>query len=182
MLTIDFEKAFDSPDHEFSLKVLHTFNFEPSVLWITLTKVLKKQNKIRAARVILNADKDNSVKLFSRLEWLPFYDEAKISKCLLIHKCLVGDCPKCMNNLITSNSDIHHRKSRYGEWNLVYKRFNRQTEEGRTFPVSRAKLWNSFPTSVKDITKMSNSNSDLRKRLNDYFCRLNRDISHFKVN
>ena len=30
MVTIDFEKAFDSLDHEFSLKVLHTFNFELS--------------------------------------------------------------------------------------------------------------------------------------------------------
>ena len=127
MLTIDFEKAFDSPDHEFSLKVLHTFNFEPSVLWITLTKVLKKQNKIRAARVILNADKDNSVKLFSRLGWLPFYDEAKINK------CPVGDCPQYMKSLFTRNSDIHHRRSRFGEWNLVCKRFNRETEGGRTF-------------------------------------------------
>ena len=35
LVTIDFEKAFDSLDHKFLLKVLHTFNFEPSFIqWI----------------------------------------------------------------------------------------------------------------------------------------------------
>ena len=35
LVTIDFEKAFDSLDHKFLLKVLHTFNFGPSFIqWI----------------------------------------------------------------------------------------------------------------------------------------------------
>ena len=35
MVTIDFEKAFDSLDHKFLLKVLHFFNFGPSFIqWI----------------------------------------------------------------------------------------------------------------------------------------------------
>ena len=35
LVTIDFEKAFDSRDHKFLLKVLHTFNFGPSFIqWI----------------------------------------------------------------------------------------------------------------------------------------------------
>lgn len=64
-----------------------------------LTKVLKLQK--RAARVILNADtRENSMKLFFKLGWLPFYDEAKIIKCLHIYKRLVGDCPSYMNTLI----------------------------------------------------------------------------------
>ena len=103
-----------------------------------LTKVLKTLQK-RVARVILSAEnRDKSFKLFSRLGWLPFYDEAKINQCLLIHQCLVGDFPQYMNIVITSNY--------YGEWNLVCKRFNRETEDGRTFSVSSAKLWNSFTT------------------------------------
>ena len=32
IVTIDFKKAFDSLDHEFPLKVLHTFNFRPSFI------------------------------------------------------------------------------------------------------------------------------------------------------
>ena len=35
LVTIDFQKAFDSLDHKFLLKVLHTFNFGPSFIqWI----------------------------------------------------------------------------------------------------------------------------------------------------
>ena len=51
----------------------------------SLTKVLKLQK--HAARVILNADTgDNSVELFTKLGWLPFYDEAKIIK--IMFACL----------------------------------------------------------------------------------------------
>ena len=68
----------------------------------SLTKVLKLRK--RAARVILNADtRDNSVELFTKLGWLPFYDEAKIIKCLHVFRRLVGDSPSYMNSLLTRN-------------------------------------------------------------------------------
>ena len=57
-----------------------------------LTRILKLQKG--AARVISGADKrSNSVNLFNKLGWLPFYDEAKVNKCLLVLKRLQGNCP-----------------------------------------------------------------------------------------
>ena len=51
-----------------------------------INKVFKLQK--RAARVILEADtRANSVDLFKKLDWIPFYDEAKINKCILVCKC-----------------------------------------------------------------------------------------------
>ena len=51
----------------------------------SLIKVLKLQK--RAVRVILNVDtRDNSVELFTKLRWLPFYDEVKIIKCLHVFR------------------------------------------------------------------------------------------------
>ena len=48
-----------------------------------LTRILKLQK--RAARVILGANtRSNSVNLFNKLGWLPFYDEAKVNKCSLV--------------------------------------------------------------------------------------------------
>ena len=42
-----------------------------------LTRILKLQK--RAARAILGVDtRSNSVNLFNKLGWLPFYDEAKV--------------------------------------------------------------------------------------------------------
>ena len=44
-----------------------------------LGRVLKLQK--RAARVISDSDNQaSSVKLFNRLQWLPFYEESKIAK------------------------------------------------------------------------------------------------------
>ena len=50
----------------------------------SLVGVLNLQK--RAARVILNAHSlAPSVLLFDRLRWLPFYNEALISKCIIAH-------------------------------------------------------------------------------------------------
>ena len=54
----------------------------------SLIKVLKLQKC--AARVILNADtRDKSVELFTKLGWLPFYDEVKVIKCLHVFRRLI---------------------------------------------------------------------------------------------
>ena len=48
-----------------------------------IMRVFKLQK--RAARVILEADtRSNSVKHFKKLAWLPFYDEVKLNKSILV--------------------------------------------------------------------------------------------------
>ena len=48
----------------------------------------------RATRLIMDADsKASSVRFFDDLTWLPFYEEAKISKCLIAFKVLKGESP-----------------------------------------------------------------------------------------
>ena len=48
---------------------------------VTLIRVLKLQK--RAARVILDANRQaNSVKLFNKLNWIPFSEQAKLSAVL----------------------------------------------------------------------------------------------------
>ena len=57
-----------------------------------LGRVLKLQK--RAARVISDADNQaSSVKLFNRLQWLPFYEESKIAKCCVAYKRIKGEVP-----------------------------------------------------------------------------------------
>ena len=46
-----------------------------------LNRVLKLQK--RAARIILDADSQaSSAKSFNKLNWIPFYEQAKIAKCI----------------------------------------------------------------------------------------------------
>ena len=78
-----------------------------SVLWTLCNKkclrnVLKLQK--RAAQVTLSVNsRSSSVKLFNQLGWIPFYEEAIISKCLYIFKKLNGILPPYMNDIFVSS-------------------------------------------------------------------------------
>ena len=77
----------------------------------SLGRVLKLQKK--AARVILNEDLGTpSVELFRRLKWLPFYENAKISKCILAYKKVHGQVPTYISNMLKSTSEGHTRRTR----------------------------------------------------------------------
>ena len=82
----------------------------------------------RAARVILGADtKANSVQLFRKLDWVPFFHEAKVNRSLMVYKRLSGDCPSYMSQMLIRNADISERPSRHGLLNLICQS---QREEG----------------------------------------------------
>ena len=70
--------------------------------------------------------RSNSVKLFKKLAWLPFYDEVKLIEITLVFKRLQGSCPACMYDLLKFNADLHTRTGRYNKLNLACPRFNRK--------------------------------------------------------
>jgi len=116
-----------------------------------LTRILKLQK--RAARVILGADtRSNSVNLFNKLSWLPFYDEVKVIKCSLVLKRLQENYPSYMYDLLKCNADSHTRSGRCSALNLVCPRYNCESDGGRTFSVSATRLWNSLPNHLKKKT------------------------------
>ena len=90
-----------------------------------------------------------SVELFNKLHWLPFYEECKISKCSLIYKRIHGSLPTYLSEQIIVNNQVHSRNTRYSNSNLVCPRYNRETEGGRTFTVTSAKLWNSLSLELR---------------------------------
>ena len=132
----------------------------------------------RAARTILNADKTaRSVDLFSKLGWIPFFDEIKINKCKLIYKRLNDFTPSYIEQLLTRNSDIHVRQTRHGKTNLVCPWYKRETEGGRSFTVSSVKLWNSLPNSIKK----SESFNRFNKAIRSYFLTKYEHIDNFET-
>ena len=141
-----------------------------------LTRILKLQK--RAAREILGADtRSNSVNLFKKLGWLPFYDEAKVNKCSLVLKRLQGNCPSYMYDLLKCNADLHTRSGRYSALNLVCPRYNRESEGGRTFSVSATRLWNSLPINLKKGTCVTS----FRKAIYSHFLSRYNDVDHFSL-
>ena len=152
-----------------------------SIVWSAcsrenLEKVFRLQK--RAARVILDADmQPNSIELFKKLTWLPFFCEIKIQMCVLAHKRLYGECPAYIKETLKTNSDIHNRRSRYGSINIVCPRFARETEGGRTFSVRMSRLWNSLPSELKSITSINIFKTSLRT----FYANILKDMVHLKV-
>ena len=73
-----------------------------------LNRVLTLQK--RAARIILDADSQtSSVKLFNKLKWIPFYEQAKIVKCCIIYKRLEGHVTTYLKSLLKRSCKTHSR-------------------------------------------------------------------------
>ena len=80
-----------------------------NVVWSSYDKryhnrVLKLQK--RAARIILDADSQaSSVKLFNKLKWITFYEQAKIAKCCIIYKRLQGHVSAYLKTLLKKKEE-----------------------------------------------------------------------------
>ena len=86
---------------------------------------------------------------FNELGWIPFYEEAKISKCCILYRRIKNNVPDYLINTLTLNSQFHSRENRYSNLNYICPNYNRVTEGGRTFNVTAVKLWNSLSIDLK---------------------------------
>ena len=129
-----------------------------------LQKLLRLQK--RAARIILNAEKTaTSVHLFNTLNWIPFYAESYVNPCTLTYKRLNGNTPEYINDLLTKNSDIHNRTTRYCNLNLSCPRYKRCTEGGLTFTVRAIQEWNKLNVDLKRSLGMKHFKGSLYKSI-----------------
>ena len=118
----------------------------------------------RAACVILQVDtRSRIVDNFKKLGWIPFYDEVKMNKCILIFKKLNGDVPSYIDKLFITNKFIHSRQTKHGGYNLVCPRYSRSSEVGKSFTISSIKSWNRLPPEIKGKLSIASSKSALRK-------------------
>lgn len=141
-----------------------------------LGRVLKLQK--RAARVISDADNQaSSVKLFNRLQWLPFYEVSKIAKCCVAYKRIKGEVPSYTEDSLILNSQQHNRAARYSNNNFICPRFNRMTKGGRSFAVTTCPLWNSLRLELRNSVSLESVKNNYRNDLFD----VQRKLHHFIV-
>ena len=126
-----------------------------NVVWANCDKesvhwVLRLQK--RAARVISYADRTTpSVALFNKLGWIPFYEQHKIDKCIIMYKRINGRLPNYLNEHLILNNKRHSRNTRYSSINAVCPKYKRESERGRSFAVSATRLWNSIPIEIRKL-------------------------------
>ena len=65
-----------------------------------LNRVLKLQK--RSTEVVLADCQASSVKLFSELNWIPFFEQAKLTKCCIVYKRLQGNVPIYLKGVLAT--------------------------------------------------------------------------------
>ena len=115
-----------------------------------LKSILKFQK--RAARIILHAERFTpSVVLFNNLNWLPFTKQSLIKRCALVYKGVHNYfTPSYLNSLLVRNSEFHNRATRYSNINLIFPKYKRETEGGRTFTIRTIKDWNCMNANIRN--------------------------------
>ena len=106
-----------------------------------------------------------SVPLFNCLKWLPFYEEAKVTRCAFAYKKVRGDLPSYLKELLKLNSSLHGRSTRYWNYNLLCSSYKRQTEAGRTFAVQTCQTWNGLPLDLRRKESLNSFQHSLRNKI-----------------
>ena len=104
---------------------------------LVLLRICRKSLNKRAARVILGVDtKANSVQLFRKLDWVPFFHEAKVIGYGI--QTSVWWLPF----LYVSDAD----DKRWHQWKTkqTWTRFKRESEGGRSVTVLTTRPWNTI--------------------------------------
>ena len=141
-----------------------------------LQRLLRIQK--RCARLITNSTfGDNSVKLFTELEWLPISDIINCRKLYMLHKISQGHCPDYFFSYIHYLKECHNYNTRASRRNNVATPTYNKVSGSRMFQTSAIRLWNNLDVSVRDIT----SHKQFMDRIKQEHLVQNAKLEHFDM-
>ena len=127
--------------------------------WGSTTKLnIERINKLqkRVSRIILKVDHITpSVEMFQRLRWMTVSQRINYNNVFLTYKALNNLTPAYISDLLTTTAIAYNRNLRSSENGLLMVPKTRTSFYTGSFTVSAPKLWNRFPTSVKQTTSLN---------------------------
>ena len=108
-----------------------------------------------SARLVLQRRKFDPISndIREKLHWLPIQQRIIYKLCLLVFRCLRGEAPAYLCEMLTPLSGVHHlrplRSAAHG--NLHIPRTRTRTFSPRSFSVSGPSSWNKLPDNLKNI-------------------------------
>ena len=132
-----------------------------------IRKIQRVQNI--AAKLVLNSTA-NSCECLKRLHWLPISLRIKHKVLTIVFKCLRGDAPDYLKDLlqIDTNRRAGLRSASEGT-KLLVPRTKRKTFAARAFSVMGPTWWNELPLHVKDSPNVDCFKRNLKTFLFDKF-------------
>ena len=112
-----------------------------------------------AARLVMRKRKFDPISndIRDRLHWIPVKQRIDFKLGLLVYKCLHGEAPSYLAEMLDHRSDIpalHRLRNTANRvpGNLVVRRSRLKTFGPQSFATTGPSLWNSLPTEVTDET------------------------------
>ena len=138
-----------------------------SVVWHECTKELQeKVERIQkyGMRLILSQPPQTpSEELRRTLKWMPLVKRRSLFRLALMHRCLNGQAPEYLTELVRRNSDLGYMETRgYGKVHLDSVRTNWFK---KSFSIRAAQEWNSLPLELREIQ----SSAVFKKHLKNFF-------------
>ena len=110
----------------------------------------------------------SSALLFNKLQWIPFYEEAKVAKYSVVYTRIQNSVPTYLMDSLKRNCETHNRNTRYSNYNFIFRKYKRLNEGGRTFNVTAEQLCNILSLHLKKKSSFKAFKRSYRKQLSLY--------------
>ena len=114
-----------------------------------ISKLQRVQNI--AAKTILKRKKfDSATEALKELHWLPIDLRIKFKILCFVYKCLDGNAPEYLQNLLVIRNQLRSLRSSSKYKQLVIPLVRKSTFARRSFSVMGPTLWNNIPDEIKE--------------------------------
>ena len=132
----------------------------------SLMNILQKVQNASAKLMTGSKKYDSATSSLYQLHWLPIKARVDFKILTLIHKCLSGNAPEYLQNLITPyKSGRPGLQSVSQKRKLLVPRMSRKTFVDRTFSVYGPKTWNKLPESLRRNMPIEQFKAQLKTHL-----------------
>ena len=127
----------------------------------TIKKLQRVQNM--CAKLVLHRSKyDSSSKALFTLHWLPVRYRINYKIALLVFKCMIGDAPDYLKDLLHHARPNQKLRSSSDDLRLVIPRCKKVTFAERAFSVIGPKIWNDLPYSLRATDSLLSFKKNLK--------------------
>ena len=140
-------------------------------------KRLQRVQNIAARLILGKTNQDSITECLRELHWLPIRAQIDFKTLVLVYKCLWGNAPKYLKNLITLNPVNRpglRSKRKIDQLIIPFTKY--KTFAARYFAVAGPTLWNCIPQDIKLSNSIEKFKSSLKTHLYNKYLNQN---NHF---